>query len=208
MFSQARGPKTLFTASEQGTCKKIFFAWSSVSARCCQKELETRTTKHAGIPNLVCSSAPLANPNEAQVPSRRQGAAKTQKQDIDTGTRRSHKAHDSCSDINGASCQGGSEGHRGEFRNTLRPIGLASWSSTPRRELGAARQTSQSLIQKGLCSFQLLVWAETVTIMAGFFPDSLRSSKCLGVTVAIMAGRRPHGAQGVTVAIMAGYPAS
>ena len=27
-----------------------------------------------------------------------------------------------------------------------------------------------------------------------------------GVTVAIVAGRRPHGAQGVTVAIMAGSP--
>ena len=36
------------------------------------------------------------------------------------------------------------------------------------------------------------------------WPDTLRR-RVPGVTVAIKAGRRPHGAHGVTVAIMAGY---
>ena len=39
------------------------------------------------------------------------------------------------------------------------------------------------------------------------WPDTLRR-RVPGVTVAIMASRRPHGAQGVSVALMAGYPAS
>ena len=114
------------------------------------EEIETRTTKHAGTPNLVCSSAPLANPNKAQAFIKETGAAKTQKQDMDTGTRRSHKAHDSCSDISGASCQGGSEGHRSEFRNTLCSIGFASWSSAP---LPDFMFLSQAGYQRTSCPF-------------------------------------------------------
>ena len=60
-----------------------------------------------------------------------------------------------------------------------------------------------------LCSFQLLVWDENRRHHGRIlFPTHCDSSKCLGVTVAIMAGRHLHGPQGVTVAIMAGYPVS
>ena len=62
----------------------------------------------------------------------------------------------------------------------LLSIGLASWSSAP-------------LPDFSLCSFQLSglkpspSWLDSLS-------DSMRSAKCLGVTVAMMAGCRLHGA--------------
>ena len=106
-------------------------AWSSISAHCCQRKTKQERQKTPEHQIWLARVHHLRTQTKHKPSSRRQGAAKTQKQDTDTGTRRSHKAHDSCSDINGASCQGGSEGHRSEFRNTLRSIGFASWSSAP-----------------------------------------------------------------------------